>query len=94
MARVLVLSAARAVRGRLFFPLDKHVAESADAGERGDRNTPVTEEVLMWIIKILEYLLLSHERSSHVTDQVYWSLSKILEYFSLSHWYFCPKVLI
>ena len=32
MARVLVLAAARAVRGRLFLPLDEHVADSADAG--------------------------------------------------------------
>ena len=32
MARVLVLSAARAVRGRLFFPLDEHVTHYSDAG--------------------------------------------------------------
>ena len=32
MARVLVLAASRAVQGRLFFPLDEHVADSADAG--------------------------------------------------------------
>ena len=32
MARVLMLSAARAVRGRLFFPLDEHVSHSADTG--------------------------------------------------------------
>ena len=32
MAGILVLSTAKVVRGRLFFPLDGHVSHSADAG--------------------------------------------------------------